>query len=167
MTEITSTGAAPAAEGPGRGLHHPVFAVAERLAPEPKTREEATPELWVRHYAAAALAAYVAFYAEVSGVLGLDPASEPPASQPNRDIGPLITISIAYTSAAAALHTSRSEVGGILYDLTPELGCLNGENVDWLASTLDELGINPADLFPAYNAADFNSTPVGSAPEEA
>lgn len=129
---------------------HPAFFTAERLAPEPASRETATVEAWTRHYAALALAAHSAFDAATHTV----PSNPEPGSRP--DIGYLITIAVASTAAACALNHSAT-VAHDLWDLTPEAGALNGEYVDWLAETLDLLGVNPADLYPAFNGADFRS----------
>lgn len=130
---------------------HLAFFAAERLAPEPASRETATVEVWTRHYAALAMAAHAAFDAAVHTV----PSNPEPGSRP--DIGYLITIAVASTATAVALTAPSDEVAQALWDFTPEAGALNGEYVEWLAETLDQLGINPADLYPAFNGADFRS----------
>jgi hypothetical protein len=130
---------------------HPAFAAAERLAPEPASRDTATVEAWTRHYAALALAAHSAFDAALRTV----PRDPEPGSRP--DIGYLIAIAVASTATAVALTATPDEVAHALWDFTPEAGALNGEYVDWLAETLDGLGVNPADLYPAFNGADFRS----------
>lgn len=130
---------------------HPAFAAAERLAPEPTSRETATAETWTQHYAALALAAHAAFDAATRTI----PSDPEPGSRP--DLGYLITIAVASTATAVALTATPDEVAHALWDFTPEAGALNGEYVQWLADTLDELGVNPADLYPAFNGADFRS----------
>lgn len=132
---------------------HPAFAVAERLAPEPVTRDAATVETWTRHYAALALAAHAAFHSAIRTV----PRNPEPGSRP--DVGYLITIATASTAAAVALTATPGEVAHALWDFTPEAGALNGEYEEWLVTSLDELGINPADIDPRYNGADFRSAP--------
>lgn len=130
---------------------HPAFATAERLAPEPASRDTATVEAWTRHYAALALAAHSAFDAALRTV----PRDPEPGSRP--DIGYLIAIAVASTATAVALTATPNEVAHTLWDFTPEAGALNGEYVAWLAETLDGLGVNPADLYPAFNGDDFRS----------
>ncbi len=123
------------------------FAAAERLAPVPATREEATTDAWVRHYAALSLAAFTEFTRSL-------PQGAAGGSRP--DLGHLVGLAVAAMSAAHALSTTSRRPRG-LWDLTPEAGALNGEWEEWLADTLDAHGINPADINPEYNAADFRS----------
>jgi hypothetical protein len=123
---------------------------AERLAPTPDSRD-ATVEDWIRSYAALALAAHAAF----QGALPPSGSKVAPGSRP--DLGYLISIAVSSTAAAVALDTPREAVTEELWALTPEAGALNGEYIDWLTDTLDRLGINPADLDPAFEAADFKS----------
>jgi hypothetical protein len=130
---------------------HPSILAAERLAPEPPTREEATTDGWVRHYAAQGLAAHAAFR-DALPALGSKPA---PGSRP--DLGELIAAGMYATAAAVALTEPRERVAQKLWNLTPELGALNGESLDWLAETLDGLGVNPADIDRAFESADFRS----------
>jgi hypothetical protein len=130
---------------------HPAFDAAERLAPQPETREEATTEAWLRHYAAQAMAAHAAFRD------ALPPMWPSPDMESRPELGYLVTIGVASTTAAIALSTRPADVAGLIWDLTPEAGALNGEYVDWLADLLDHHGINPADIERHYNAADFNS----------
>lgn len=127
---------------------HNAFAAAERLAPLPETREEATTEVWLKHYAALAMAAHAAFRDAISG---------PRQTEPRPELGYLMEIATSATAAAVALSTPVSGAPGLIWDLAPELGALNGEYVDWLAILLDNLGINPADIERHYEAADFNS----------
>lgn len=130
---------------------HPAFAVTERLAPQPATREEATTDAWVRHYAALALAAYAEFYTATHSVH----ADAEPGSRPN--LGYLSLIATTATSAAVALATSADYAAEEIWDLTPQAGALNGEWEDWLTSTLDMLGVNPADIDQRFQAEDFVS----------
>jgi hypothetical protein len=132
---------------------HPAFAVAERLAPEPVSREAATTATWTRHYAALALAAHAAFNTAMRTV----PRNPEPGSRP--DLGYLITVAVSSTAAAVALTATPDEVAHALWDFTPEAGALNGEYEEWLAGTLDNLGVNPADIDPRYNGDDFRSAP--------
>jgi hypothetical protein len=127
------------------------FDIAEQLAPVPATREEATTEAWVRHYAAVALAAHAAF---VDALHTLAPSPEP-GSRP--DLGYLTQIANSSTAAAHALLVLNGAEEDELWDLTPEAGALNGEYIDWLAEVLAAAGINPHDLYPAFEAADFTS----------
>jgi hypothetical protein len=131
---------------------------ANRLAPEPETRAAATPEAWVRHYAALALAAHAAFR---STLPGLGPGAVPVTGP---DLGYLMGIATSALAAVCALTLGPAMAARRIWDLTPELGSLNGQEVDWLAELLADLGINPADLYPWFDADDF---PVaGSAPAE-
>lgn len=136
---------------------HDPLAIAERLAPVPATREQATTDAWVRHYAAQALAAWTVFHREVDSL----PPNPGEGSRP--DLGYLSALGVAATSAAHALDGGTP---GDLWDLTPEAGALNGEWEEWLADTLDAHGINPADIDPRYNAGDFRS-PTQAAREAA
>ena len=78
-----------------------------------------------------------------------------PGSRP--DIGYLMQTAVAATAAACAATWGGNQLAAELWDLTPEAGALNGEYVDWLAEQCDTCGINPADLYPWFTAADFNS----------
>ena len=128
---------------------HPINA-AERIAPAPATRENATRAAWVRHYAAQALACWATFRAETRN---LTPNPEP-GSRP--DIGYLALAAVSSTTAVAALTTANG-VPELIWDLTPEAGALNGEYEDWLTDVLVRHGINPADIDPDYNADDFTA----------
>jgi hypothetical protein len=125
---------------------HPAFAAAERLAPRPECREDATREQWVRHEAATGLAAYAVIHDAIRD-------SDVPIS----NIGLLSALGSASVAAVVAMTRRWDQIAGDLWDLTPELGALNGEYVDFLARTLDAYGINPADIEPAFDAADFRS----------
>jgi hypothetical protein len=137
---------------------HPSFTIAEQVAPEPASRDEATVESWVRHYAALALAAHAAFR-DATATIDPNPV---PGSRPDLDY--LMLTAVSATAAAVALTTLPDYAAGVLWDLTPEAGALNGEYIDWLAETLDGLGVNPADVYGWYDAADFTSasTRVGA-----
>lgn len=129
---------------------HAAFHAAERLAPEPKRREDATRQDWIRVHAANALAAYTAF----RDALRTIPDKPEPGSRP--DLGHLMLIATSATAATAGLVFDRLSARR-LWDLTPEAGALNGEYIDFLAEVLDTHGINPADIDPEFNAADFRS----------
>ncbi len=131
------------------------FNIADRLAPAPTTAEEATPAAWVRHYAATALAAHYVFRKSLGR---LDPDSPVSATRP--DLGLLVTIGTSALAAAVALLNDRETAAETIWNLTPELGALNGEWEAWLVDTLDEHGVNPADIDPDYEAADFTSPSV-------
>jgi hypothetical protein len=125
-----------------------LFNVACDLAPLPATREDATRHAWVQHYAATALAAYATLRVECRTI-----APNPEAgSRP--DIGYLSLLANAATSAAVAL-LGAIDAPGLIWDLTPEAGALNGEWEEWLAEILVRYGINPGDIDPNLNPADF------------
>lgn len=138
-----------AANHRGDPMPHDPFAVAEQLAPIPATREQATTQAWIRHYAALSLAAFAALHQEVANL----PPNPQPGTRP--DIGYLSMIGVTALAAAHA-HTG-SDARADLWDLIPEAGALNGEWEEWLAETLDRHGINPADIDPRYNSGDFNT----------
>lgn len=124
------------------------FDAADRLAPVPATREDATKHAWVRYYAAQALAALAVLNAECRDL----PPKPKPGSRP--DIGYLGML--AQSSMAAALaFLGPLNAPGLLWDLTPELGALNGEWEEWLTDALVRYGVNPGHIDPAYNASDF------------
>lgn len=125
---------------------------AARVAPLPERREDATVDVWVRYFAALALAAHAGFAEMLHEVEKLDENTPSPPGT----LALLINLAVAAQSAVIALQETGEEAGAI-WDLTPELGALNGEWEGYLASTLDGLGVNPADLDPRYVAADFNS----------
>ncbi len=122
---------------------------AEILAPVPG--KGGTVDDWVRHFAADALAGF-AHFRSLLRTLGRNPA---PGSRP--DLGYTIGGATSSLAAAIALTSDRDDAARKLWNLTPEAGCLNGENEDWVVELLDRLGINPADIDPAYNASDFDS----------
>ena len=124
------------------------FDAADKLAPVPATREDATRHAWVRHYAATALAAYATLRTEFRT---LTPSPEP-GSRP--DIGYLSMLGVAATSAAVAL-LGAIDAPGLIWDLTPEAGALNGEWEEWLAEVLVRYGVNPGDIDPDLDPADF------------
>jgi hypothetical protein len=126
--------------------------IAERLAPVPASQAEATTRAWVRHYAAVALAAHAAFRDALPTISACPDLGSRP------ELGYLAQIANSSTAAAhALLVVTDDEEQTDLWDLTPEAGALNGEYLDWLAEVLDVVGINPADLYPWFNAADFRS----------
>jgi hypothetical protein len=130
---------------------HPALAAAERLAPEPRRRDHATTGTWALHFAGQALAAYATF----RDALHTLPRNAERDSRP--DLGYLVGVAVAATAAACAPTTPPEKVGLRIWNLTPEAGALNGEYVDWLAETLDRLGVNPADIDTAFSAGDFRS----------
>lgn len=122
------------------------FVAAGRLAPQPKTREEATADGWARYYAAEA----VATNAYLRQILNQD-------GPPKGDISFIVGVSVAATAVALALTTSREEIAEKLWDITPELGALNGEWEEEMIDLLDRLSVNPADIDPDLDPADFDS----------
>lgn len=123
-------------------MQHPAFHAAHRVAPLPESAEDATTSTWTRHYAALAFAAHAAFYDAMK--------------TPSPELDTLITIAVTATAAARSIG-GPPDIGEELWNLTPELGALNGEYEHWLIETLDNLGVNPADIDPRYNGADFRS----------
>lgn len=121
---------------------------AERIAPTPATREDATRGPWVRHYAAAALACWATFRREIRN---LTPNPEP-GSRP--DLGYLALAATSATAAVVAL-TNPVDAPELIWDLTPEAGALNGEYEDWLTNVLVRYGINPGHIDPDLDPADF------------
>jgi hypothetical protein len=121
---------------------------AYKIAPPPATRDEAARDAWVRYYAAQALAAFATFRAE-SRVLQSNPE---PGSRP--DLGYLTMAAVASTTAVIAL-VDPTDAPTMIWDLTPELGALNGEWEEWLADVLVRHGINPGHIDPDLNPADF------------
>ncbi|GAA4439560.1 hypothetical protein [Phytohabitans houttuyneae] len=131
-------------------LARDAFALAERVAPRPDSRDVPASD-WARHHAALALAAHGVAREAVAGL----PPNPGKGSRP--DLGYLTALAVSSTAAAAALLGDPAEISKLLWELTPEAGNLNGEDVDWLADNLDGLGVNPADLYRWFDAADFNS----------
>ncbi|MFG2046162.1 hypothetical protein ACGFIW_01860 [Micromonospora sp. NPDC048935] len=125
------------------------FNAAHRLAPPPATRDAATRDAWVRHYAADALAAYATFRDAIRTVTPTTAGGSRP------DLGYLTLAATAATAAAAALTDRTDYAPELIWDLTPELGALNGEWEDWLVDVLVRRGVNPGHIDPAYNPADF------------
>jgi hypothetical protein len=133
------------------------FDVAERLAPPPTKRldelgvgGEREAE-WTCYYAALALAAHAEFR---EALTTLHDRGEP-GSRP--ELGWFMDIATSATAAVVALG-QPARVGEALWDLTPECGALNGEYLDYLAELLDKYGVNPADIYRWFEAADFQST---------
>ncbi|MFE9955854.1 hypothetical protein [Micromonospora sp. NPDC005299] len=131
---------------------------ANRIAPAPATEDDATRDAWVRHYAAQALACWATFRREIRN---LTPNPEP-GSRP--DIGYLALAAVASTAAAAALIEDPDpvllmdapNVTALIWELTPELGALNGEYEDWLTEVLVRYGVNPGEIDPDLDPRDFN-----------
>src|SRR4051812_30547887 len=71
--------------------------LAEGIAPVPASRDQATREAWIRHYAAQAVAAHAAFRQAIRTL----PRGPEPGSRP--ELGYLIALAVASTAAAAAL----------------------------------------------------------------
>lgn len=136
--------------------------VAEDLAPTP-TEPEAPREDWARHFAALALAAHAAFRDQLPRI-PTGPREPGRGSMP--ELGYLMHIASGAKAAAVALLTPADEVSALIWDLTPEQGSLNGEDVDWLADTVAKLGINPAHLYPWYAEADFAEVVAAATPAE-
>jgi hypothetical protein len=130
---------------------HPLtnpFNTADQIAPEPASRDQATAEAWARHYCAMALAAHVAFRTAIRNF-------KPDGTQARPELGLLTCAAVGYASAAVAL-LHPEDAPGLIWDITPEAGALNGEWEDWLDDTLVHLGINPAHIDPDLDATDFN-----------
>ncbi|MFC4146592.1 hypothetical protein ACFO0M_10025 [Micromonospora mangrovi] len=125
------------------------FEAAHRLAPQPATRDTATRDAWIRHYAAEALAAYAVFQTEINAHL----AAGPHAGS-RLDLGYLILAAGAATTTAAAL-ADPADAPNLIWDLTPEAGALNGEWQDWLVETLVKHGVNPGHIDREYDPDDF------------
>lgn len=125
---------------------------AEEIAPTPTT-PDATREDWARHYAALGLAAHAAFRDQLPRIpIGpRDPASA--GSMP--ELGYLSHIASAATAAVCGLLTTQADLPEVIWNFTPEQGALNGEYIDYLAETLAWLGINPAKVYPWFDAGDF------------
>lgn len=125
------------------------FAAADRLAPIPESRDAASNEAWSLHFAATALAAHVVFRETLRTVPRGAPGSRP-------DLG-YLSMTAAAAIAAAAAFIPKDDTAGLVYDLMPGYGANNGEDIEWVSQLLDALGVNPADIDPRYNAADFRS----------
>lgn len=121
---------------------------ANSLAPAPATRDDATNHAWIRHYAAQGLAACAAIRVECRNL----PRNPEPGSRP--DIGYLGLLGQASMAAAVAL-LGPLDAPARIWDLTPEAGALNGESEEWLTDVLVRYGINPADIDPYLDPADF------------
>ncbi|MFC3504828.1 hypothetical protein ACFOOK_28205 [Micromonospora krabiensis] len=121
---------------------------ADRLAPAPETRDDATKHAWVRHYAAQALAALAVLNREYSNL----PPNPEPGSRP--DIGYLSLLAQS-SMAAAVAFLGPIDAPTLLWDLTPEAGALNGEWEEWLVEVLVRYGVNPGYIDPAYDPDDF------------
>lgn len=121
---------------------------ALRIAPAPAERSDATRHAWVRHYAAQALACWATFRAEIRNL----PRNPEPGSRP--DLGYLALAATSSTTAAVALMGAL-DAPTLIWDLTPEAGALNGEYEDWLTDVLVRYGINPGDIDPDLDPADF------------
>lgn len=128
-----------------------VFDTAEQLAPLPDSRD-ATAMVWARHYAVLGLAAHAACRHAYAATIPRQPV---PGSRP--DVGYLGMVAASATAAAVALVKDHRAAPSTLWDLTPELGAFNDECVNWLAAFLDQQGVNPADLYPWFDAGDFDS----------
>lgn len=132
---------------------------ADRIAPAPTSREGANRTTWVKHYAAQALACWATFRAEHRN---LTPNPEP-GSRP--DLGYLTLAAVSATTVVAALVApdgyhpgndyDHADTPKLIWDLTPEAGALNGEWEEWLAEVLVCYGVNPGDIDPDLDPADF------------
>lgn len=121
---------------------HELMNRAEELAPLPEVGAE--PVQWVRHFAAEAMAANAA----VRLLIGKGRPAE---------LAYLSMLAHAAMAAAVALDAPAETAARVIWELTPEAGALNGEWVDHLADTLEAHDINPADLYPWFEAKDFTS----------
>lgn len=116
---------------------------AEELAPTPEDGED--PREWVRHFAAQAMAAYAAFRISER----VEPAGP--------HLGYLALLGTAAMAASVSLEAPNETAARVIWELTPEAGALNGEWIDHLADTLEAHDINPADLYPWFEAKDFTA----------
>jgi len=117
---------------------------AEQLAPVPEEVDAADPTEWVRHFAAQSMAANAAF----RFLIGTSRAEE---------LAYLSMLGVAATAASVALSAPGQTAARLIWELTPEAGALNGEWVDHLADVLAANDINPADLYPWFEADDFDA----------
>lgn len=122
---------------------------ALRIAPPPASRGDATRDVWLRHFAALSLAAYATLRAETRDL----PRDAEPGSRP--DIGYLSLLASSSTAAAMALTHQNFRAPARIWDLSPSGGALNGEYEEWLDRVLVELGVNPGDIDPDLNPADW------------
>ncbi len=137
--------------------HNP-FHAAQRLAPEPGNRDDATVEAWIRHWAARAAAANVAFRRALPSITATRDVAGQIVARP--ELGYLAELGTAATAVVIALNNHENYERGIataLWDLYPELGALNGEWTGYIDDVLDQHGINPADIDPDLAAEDFKS----------
>ena len=117
---------------------------AEQLAPVPDEPAAADPTEWLRHFAAQGMAANAAFRL----LMGTERAEE---------LAYLSMLGVAATAASVALSAPAETAARVIWELTPEAGALNGEWIDHLADVLAAQDINPADLYPWFEADDFDA----------
>jgi len=133
-------------------MTHNPFAVAHQLAPVPAV--DGLSDDLARFHAAQAFAAFAVFNREIRNL----PANPEPGSRP--DLGYLSALGVASLHVARLLSDTPDDTDPFvksLWELTPGYGANNGEAEEWLTGALDRLGINPADIDPAYEAGDFRS----------
>ncbi|GAA0550083.1 hypothetical protein GCM10010172_35200 [Paractinoplanes ferrugineus] len=116
---------------------------AADLAPVPDGDTDNTAP-WVRHYAATAMAAWAAFrLAE--------------RTDPGPQLGFLALLGTAATAVITALSVTSEDAPRALWELNADGGEMNGESIEHLADVLEHHGINPADLYPWFEAGDFTA----------
>lgn len=115
---------------------------AHELAPTPDA--DGDRNAWIRHYAAQAMAALAAFRIVER-------------TNPGPNLGYLILLHTAAAAAVVTLEAPADQVTRLLWELNPDGDAMNGEMLEHLADTLEMHGINPADLYPWYDAKDFTS----------
>jgi hypothetical protein len=117
---------------------------ASELAPVPDGDITET-QPWIRHYAAQALAAFAAFR--------VSERTEPGGPH----LAYLALLGTAGVAAITALSVTQDQAPRALWELNAEGGEMNGESIGHLADVLEHHGINPADLYPWFEAKDFTS----------
>ncbi|GIM88759.1 hypothetical protein [Paractinoplanes toevensis] len=123
---------------------HDLLNRATELAPVPDG-DNTSSVPWIRHYAAVALAAFGAFRLAEH-------------TDPGPNLGYLALLGTAATAAMTALSVIDEAAPRALWELNAEGGEMNGESVEHLADVLERHGINPADLYPWFEAEDFTAT---------
>ena len=114
---------------------------AHELAPMP-TSPDAPHQDWTAHYAAIATAALAGFRL---------------AERTSPDLGYLIQIHISSSAAVILLSAeNQADALAMISELLVDTGT-SEEMLTILTNILDAHGINPADLYPWFEAADFIS----------
>lgn len=124
----------------------PAARTSSNIAPQPKTEAEATTEAWLRHYAVRAQSLYAAYRVTMDAFFKSPTGSEE-YHRLGRQMGTQVESALAHQMVAYLLATTAALPGADeraqgIWDLTPELGALNGEWEDQLAGLLGGLGID-------------------------